>query len=291
MITAKEFVAHMEDALSKFYKETLKSSTLMWHKRNSGDTISGSGFAKCLRLCYYRWFDENREHKDPAFGDKLDIKSQRNMFHGLMVEEWVIGALKQFGLPGGSLVHKEQDCHPVVLTHAVTGDNGVVITRSAANDMVVECMDGKDRYYIPFECKTTDRTFTSRRPGFSKQWLNPDTWWSEFKGYYEHKRQLMQWIWLAHRNEMKVPFGILFYQRRGTLETKYIVIAVDSDNLERFAGATEVIDYYNHDEELSQRNTEMTNAIWFKQLPTYDHTISAKVCQSCMYRKQCESER
>src|SRR3546814_2940481 len=72
----------MESALSRYYLDTLKTSTEQWQKRNSGNTISGSGFAKCLRLCYYRWFDTNREHKDPAFGDKLDITSQRNMFHG-----------------------------------------------------------------------------------------------------------------------------------------------------------------------------------------------------------------
>lgn len=290
MITAQEFVAHMESALSRFYKETLKASTVMWHKRNSGDTISGSGFAKCLRLCYYRWFDKDREHKDPAFGDKLDIKSQRNMFHGLMVEDWVIGALKQFGLPGGSLVHKEQDAPPVVLTDTVT-ENGVEITRSAANDMVVECMGGKDRYFIPFECKTTDRTFTSRRPGSAKEWVNPDKWWLEFCGYDEHKRQLMQWIWLARKNNMVVPFGILFYQRRGTLETKYIVIAVDAVNLDRFNGASEIVDYMMYEERMDIRNLEMVNALGYKVLPPYDPTISSKLCDSCVYKKQCESER
>lgn len=284
MITAKQFVQHMESALSRYYLDTLKTSTEQWQKRNSGNTISGSGFAKCLRLCYYRWFDTNREHKDPAFGDKLDITSQRNMFHGLLVEEVVIKAITMFGLPGGSLVHKNQDSPPVVLTD-IAGD----ITRSAANDCVLECMDEQGKYFIPFECKTTDRTF-GRRDSTGK-FISADDWWKSFKGYIEAKRQLMQWIWLAHKNEMRVPFGVLYYQRRGTLETKYIIVAVHEDNLYKFDGVTEVLSYYAHEDELTARNNELVFSIEHKQEPAYDPEISQNLCKSCLYLKQCKETR
>ena len=150
------------------YLESLQESTKAWETRNAGDTISGSAVSKCIRLCYYRWNDKGNEHaKDPAFTNKLSDQSKRNMYFGLLVEELLIDAVRKKGIPGGGIVHKEQDKPPVVVTHTESG-----ITRSAANDMVIEGLDENGKFYVPTECKTTDRGFSRKDPETQK-WTTP----------------------------------------------------------------------------------------------------------------------
>lgn len=287
MIKPDAYIQTIEDALEEYYVRHLQDSSEEWEARNSGDTISGSGFSKCVRLCWYRWFDEasKRQPKDPAYTDKLDIKSKRNMFFGLLVEDFLIKALRERGIPGGGIIHKDQTGEPVVVTDEVNG-----ITRSAANDMVLEGLDEEGKYYIPTECKTTDRGFSFRDPKNDGKWTSPAQWWDSFTGYLEHKRQVMQWIWLARRQGWRVPFGIIFYLRRNSLDTKYILIDVSGD-AHIYPEADEIIDYFQYEEELTQRNEQLVTSISLGIEPTYDETVPDIMCKGCNYLERCKQSR
>lgn len=285
MITPAQFIQTINDALHQTYMTALEESTTQWEARNEGDTISGSAVSKCIRLCYYRWFDSGNEMaKDPVFTDKLDLKSKRNMYFGLLIEDILIQALRDHGIPGGGIVHKDQDKEPVVVTHTKEG-----ITLSAANDMVVEGLDNSGKFFIPTECKTTGKVFSHKEKG-TDRWITPQIWWDEFIGYEEHKRQVMQWIYLAQKNNMRVPFGCLFYLRRGTLEVKFIIIMVDND-YSMVDGAAEVIDYNFHQDEMDRRNESLITSITMKLEPQYDPSVPEIICKGCNYLKQCRATR
>lgn len=285
MIEPTQFIETVNEALHSTYMTALKESTAQWEVRNEGDTISGSAVSKCIRLCYYRWNDKGNEHaKDPAFGDKLDIKSKRNMHFGLLVEDLLIQSLRDHGIPGGGIVHKDQDKEPVVVTHEDSG-----ITLSAANDMVIEGLDDDGKFFIPTECKTTDRVHSYKEKDTGR-WITPKIWWEEFTGYDEHKRQVMQWIYLAQKNEMRVPYGCLFYLRRGTWEVKFIIILVDNSywNID---GAREVLDYGVYQEGITRRNESLITSITMNLEPNYDPEIPEIICSGCTYLKQCKATR
>lgn len=285
MITPTQFIQTINDALHQTYMKALEESTTQWEARNEGDTISGSAVSKCLRLCYYRWFDTGNETaKDPVFTDKLDLKSKRNMHFGLLVEELLIQSLRDYGIPGGGIVHKDQDKEPVVVTHTTNG-----ITLSAANDMVVEGLDDKGKFFIPTECKTTDKIRSHKEKG-TDRWITPDLWWNEFNGWEEHKRQVMQWIYLAQKNDMRVPFGCLFYLRRGTWDVKFVIIAVDND-YSLVEGACETIDYNFHMNDMNNRNQLLVTSISNKLEPPYDPEVPDIICKGCNYLKQCKETR
>ena len=286
MIDPNTFIETVNNSMSTTYMLALTRSTKEWEVRNSGDTVSGSAVSKCIRLCYYRWFDkESRQVKDPVFTDKLDDKSIRNMYFGLLVEDILINALKTNGIPGGGIIHSDQTKPPVVLTDTVSG-----ITRSAANDMVVEGLDEDGQFFIPTECKTSDRQF-SYKDKVTKEWMTPQKWWDSFTGYDEHKRQVMQWIWLAKKNDMRVPFGCLFYLRRGTWETKFIIIDTDSMYWDRSLKADQVIDYGVYAPEIDHRNEQLVTSITMDIEPEYDSLIPKFVCEGCNYYERCKATR
>jgi CRISPR/Cas system-associated exonuclease Cas4 (RecB family) len=288
MITPQEFIKLVNGSLHATYDKALEKSTGEWETRNSGDTISGSAFSKCIRLCYYRWFDEEhrRQTKDPVFTDKLNEQSRRNMYFGLLAEDILIKSLEQFSLPGKGTVHKAQDSPPVVVTDTVEG-----ITRSAANDMVLEFEDETEgQYFIPTECKTTDRAYGFKDKATGK-WITPQTWWDRFTGYDEHKRQVLQWIWLAKKNGMNIPFGCLFYLRRATWETKYIIIDSNQSSYWDIEGASEIIDYTVYAPYLDHRNEQLVHSITTETEPPYDPGVPDIICKNCNYLKQCKETR
>lgn len=286
IIDPNQFIETVTNSLNATRDKELERSSKEWEKRNSGDTISGSAFSKCLRLCYYRWFDKKaRQPKDPVFTDSLDEQTKRYMYFGLLLEDILIDSLRKHGIPGGGIVHKDQDKEPVVMTSTVDG-----ITRSAANDMVIEGLDDIGTFYIPTECKTTDRLFSFKEKGTDK-WITPAKWWDSFTGYDEHKRQVMQWIWLANKNGYRVPFGCLFYLRRGTWEHKFIIIDASQGSYWDVPGAVEIIDYNIKEPELDQRNHDLVHSITNNVEPIYDPTIPKFVCKGCNYLKQCKESR
>ncbi len=281
MITTKQFTQTLVDALNDEYLRRLQESSAEWEKRNEGQTVSGSSFATCLRLCHFR-FKENGYAKDPAFTDKLDDQAKRYMHFGLLAEEVVINALTARGIPTGGYVHKEQLGEPVVQQYNMGG-----YAISAANDLTTECKDDDGVYYIPTEIKTTDRVF-SRKEGDT--WVTPQKWWDNFEGRDSNITQLAQWIHIAKLNGYRVPFGVIFYLRRATWDVRLVVINVDDPSIDIHEQneVVRVIDYAMLEPDIIARNEQLKAAMVNDVEPEYDPTIPKYVCTGCNYYNKCK---
>ena len=280
MITTKQFTQTLTEAMDAEYLRRLQESTLEWEKRNKGNTISGSSFATCLRLCHFR-NQEDGSTKDPAFTDKLDDQAKRYMHFGLLAEEVVINALTARGIPTGGYVHKEQAGEPVVQTYDMGG-----YTISAANDLTTECKDEDGIYYIPTEIKTTDRLF-SRKDGDT--WVTPQKWWDAFDGRDSNIMQLAQWIHIAKLNKHRVPFGVIFYLRRATWDVRMVVIDASGDmTAHEHSDVVRVVDYGVLEPDIIARNEQLKQAIINDVEPEYDPSIPSYVCKGCNYYQRCK---
>lgn len=281
MITTKQFTSTLVSSLDDAYLKRLQDSSADWEKRNEGNTISGSSFSTCLRLCQFR-ANENGTAKDPAFTDKLDDQSKRYMFFGLLAEEVVIDALTERGIPTGGYVHKEQLGEPVVQRYDMGG-----YTISAANDLVAECKDDNGLYYIPTEIKTTDRLF-SRKIG--DEWVTPQKWWDSFEGRDSNIMQLGQWIHIAKLNKHRVPFGVIIYLRRATWDVRLVVINVSDEDIaiHEQANVVRVIDYNILEQDIIDRNKKLKQAMTTDIEAEYDPSIPKYICKGCNYFHKCK---
>jgi len=285
LITTSQFCNTLTQSLDDEYLRRLQESTADWEKRNEGNTVSGSSFSTCLRLCYYR-DNESGSSKDPAFTDKLNDQAKRYMHFGLLAEEVVINALTARGVPGGGYIHKEQIGEPVVQSYDM-GD----YTISAANDLVVEAKDEEGVYYVPTEIKTTDRLFSRRLPD-GAGWESPQQWWDSFEGRDSNILQLSQWIHIAQLNGYRVPFGVILYLRRATWDVRMVVINVtDNEYAGGMDGVVKVLDYNNLAPGVLARNEELKQAMVNNIEPVYDKAIPKYICDGCNYLAQCKRTR
>lgn len=282
MILPDRLIDFIRTSINNHQLDEIQRSSDDWNARNEGNTISGSSFSKCIRMCYYRFTGKNNVQSDPAFGENLDEKSRNNMYYGLLIEREIITALEKYG--AGGVVHKDQQVPPTVQRYEMA--DGVWL--SAANDLLIEQLDDKGSYFIPIEIKTGDRPQGFYSGG---KWVNPDKWWKEYTGYVEYHRQVMQWMYLAELNGLRVPYGLIILHRRGVQALKFIVFRNTDVELEPAVEADEIIDYVTEREVIAQRNAELVTAIQFGEEPAYDPSVPSFLCSRCPHLAQCEETR
>ena len=139
---------------------------------------------------------------------------------------------------------------------------------TATTDFVHE-YDYKDKkYYVPMELKSTEL------------WK-----WNEFKYHPYHLKQILLWMYYAKEKlNLNVPYGVLMYTKRSTMENKYVIISCDT-RFEKMSREVQKYDYWKPwlDNHVSVIKSSINN----NSLPERPTDVPQYLCKGCTYLDLC----
>ena len=172
-----------------------------WKARGTDTQVRASSLGTCIRQAYYSFNDQAQ--RTPV----TDPMARRRMYMGFVNEE-IMGKIID-KIPGTTfgLTSVEQNSFPIHVEQKDDTD----IHPAATTDFVKILEENNEKHYIPIELKSTDVYK-----------------WKDFTYWKYHLKQLLLWIYCAKENGLHVPYGILLYTRRSTMEMKSVIISVDT---------------------------------------------------------------
>tara|TARA_Y100000289_G_C3821953_1_gene99160 strand:- start:8 stop:562 length:555 start_codon:yes stop_codon:yes gene_type:complete len=142
---------------------------------------------------------------------------------------------------------------------------------AATTDFVKEFedKDGK-KYLIPMELKSTD---------IYK--------WKDFTFWKYHLKQLLLWVYIAKELGYNVPYAVLLYTRRSTMEMKSCIISVDTKyfKMGRVAESWDHWRPYIHNLVDTLRSSSQS-----KSLPALPNDVPKYICSSCPHKPVCDRD-
>ena len=167
-----------------------------WKARGVGKDhlVRSSSLGTCIRQAYYSYLQD--VERTPV----TDSLARRRMFMGFINEQTMGRIIDKMPGKVHGLDSAEQNKFPI----HVELDADKPIGFAATTDFVKEFedKDGK-KYLIPMELKSTD---------IYK--------WKDFTFWKYHLKQLLLWVYIAKELGYNVPYAVLLYTRRSTMEMK-----------------------------------------------------------------------
>lgn len=262
------FTRDLDKSLDLFIKNHQADKSAEWKERNDGQVVSGSTFSQCIRKAWYSFFT-------PPTEGEFNSVARKRMFLGHKSEEIILDAMREDPANVDVTIHYEQNSRPVNQVIELEG-----VKLSTTTDLVLEYPGG---IFIPMEEKSTEVSDWSRQ--------KPADWWSSFKGYDFHRRQICQWMYYAKANGLNVPFGVLAYFRRANLESKTFIF-LDSEEVPFSpTGDSNIELYSSYRDATASRITELLESIKTKTIPKFPSDIPDWLCRDCQFREGCHSNK
>ena len=253
----ESFLTSIEDNTKETIDEYMSQRTAEWEARGAaGKAVRSSSLGTCIRQAYYNYFVDRK-------GNKIeDLNVLKRMYMGFINEETQSRFLRK--LPGKlhGIESIEQNQFPV---HLKVEDD---ITCTATTDFVSELTHRDKSYFIPMELKSTEL------------WK-----WNDFKFHNFHLKQILLWMYYAKEKlNLNVPYGILQYTKRSTMENKMVTIPCDT-RFDKLGREIQNYDYWkpwldNHVSTIKQSIQDGT-------LPERPTDIPKYICQSCDFLEMC----
>jgi hypothetical protein len=255
-----EFIKALEEGTEVVLDEEFDARFEEWKARGVGKDhmVRSSSLGQCIRQAYYSYLS------DVPRSPVSDPLARRRMFQGF-VNETTMGRVID-KMPGKThgLESIEQNQFPI----HVELDADKPIGFAATTDFVKEFED-KDgnKYLIPMELKSTD---------IYK--------WKDFTYWKYHLKQILLWVYIAKQLGYNIPYALLLYTRRSTMEYKYCMIAVDTpySRLDRVVENWDHWKPYIHDLVSTLRNSSQS-----RTLPALPTDVPKYICGSCPHRNIC----
>jgi len=265
MMTDPElFLEELEKATEETLDHEFAQRFKEWKARGASTLIRSSSLGTCVRQSYYSHFDnvERTPVSDPV--------ARRRMFLGFVNEETMGRILERIPGTTHGLESKEQNEFPIHLEMTSKSNLEFGATTDFVKTYDVDHPDAKDnKAYIPLELKSTEVYK-----------------WKEFTYWKYHLKQLLLWIYIAKTLGYYVPYGVLLYTRRSTMEMKTCMIPVDS----KFAKMGRVIESYEHWKPYIQDvMIRLQDGILTKKVPEKPTDVPLYICKSCPHLRKCDN--
>ena len=254
----ESFIDNLNDCTEQILDIEFDARFEEWKARGSDKQVRASSLGTCIRQAYYS-FNEQAERTPVS-----DPLARRRMYMGFINEE-IMGKIINL-MPGHThgLDSEEQNKFPI----HVDLMNDEDIHCAATTDFVKEYED-KDggKYYIPIELKSTDVYK-----------------WKEFTYWKYDLKQLLLWVYIAKQNGLNVPYAMLVYTRRSTMDMKFCVISVDT----LYSKMGKVVESYEHwfpfmDDLVNRLKWSIRN----KQVPAMPTDVPQYICKTCPHLGKC----
>ena len=250
------FLETLEQSCSDEITQYMDARTEEWKARGKDKAIRSSSLGTCIRQSYYGYFSD-RESTPIE-----DMFARKRMYMGFVNEETQAKILGRMDGHLHGVESIEQNQFPV----HIRVEEDVVCT--ATTDFVHE-YDYKDKkYYVPMELKSTEL------------WK-----WNEFKYHPYHLKQILLWMYYAKEKlNLNVPYGVLMYTKRSTMENKYVIISCDT-RFEKMSREVQKYDYWKPwlDNHVSVIKSSINN----NSLPERPTDVPQYLCKGCTYLDLC----
>ena len=257
----ESFLVELEDAKKSTMDEYMAARSAEWEERGkSENAIRSSSLGTCIRQTFYNYFTERKA--TPI----TDLIMQQRMYMGFINEETQGTFLKR--MPGHlhGLDSAEQNQFPIHLN--IKED----VVYTATTDFVHEYSYKNEKYYVPMELKSTEL------------WK-----WKDFKYHPYHLKQLLLWMFYAKEKlNLNIPFGVLMYTKRSTMENKYVIISCDT-RFEKLSREVQKYDYWKP--WLHEHVETITSSILNEELPARPTDVPVYICNSCSYLDYCNANK
>ena len=234
-----------------------------WKARSVGKDhlVRSSSLGTCIRQAYYSYLQD--VERTPV----TDSLARRRMFMGFINEQTMGRIIDKMPGKVHGLDSAEQNQFPI----HVELDADKPIGFAATTDFVKEFedKDGK-KYLIPMELKSTD---------IYK--------WKDFTFWKYHLKQLLLWVYIAKELGYNVPYAVLLYTRRSTMEMKSCIISVDTKyfKMGRVAESWDNWRPYIHNLVDTLRSSSQS-----KSLPALPNDVPKYICNSCPHKPVCDRD-
>lgn len=234
-----------------------------WKARGVGKDhlVRSSSLGTCIRQAYYSYLQD--VERTPV----TDSLARRRMFMGFINEQTMGRIIDKMPGKVHGLDSAEQNKFPI----HVELDADKPIGFAATTDFVKEFedKDGK-KYLIPMELKSTD---------IYK--------WKDFTFWKYHLKQLLLWVYIAKELGYNVPYAVLLYTRRSTMEMKSCIISVDTKyfKMGRVAESWDHWRPYIHNLVDTLRSSSQS-----KSLPALPNDVPKYICNSCPHKPVCDRD-
>jgi|TARA_S200002703_G_scaffold137782_2_gene127760 CRISPR/Cas system-associated exonuclease Cas4 (RecB family) len=234
-----------------------------WKARGVGKDhlVRSSSLGTCIRQAYYSYLQD--VERTPV----TDSLARRRMFMGFVNEQTMGRIIDKMPGKVHGLDSAEQNQFPI----HVELDADKPIGFAATTDFVKEFedKDGK-KYLIPMELKSTD---------IYK--------WKDFTFWKYHLKQLLLWVYIAKELGYNVPYAVLLYTRRSTMEMKSCIISVDTKyfKMGRVAESWDHWRPYIHNLVDTLRSSSQS-----KSLPALPNDVPKYICSSCPHKPVCDRD-
>jgi len=252
----ESFLEGIEESCSAEITEYMNQRTEEWKARGKNKAIRSSSLGTCIRQSYYGYY--SKRESIPI----TDEVARRRMYMGFVNEETQAKILGR--MPGHlhGVESIEQNQFPV---HLNITEN---VTYTATTDFVHEYEYKDQQYYIPMELKSTEL------------WK-----WKEFKYHPYHLKQILLWMYYAKEKlHLNVPYGVLMYTKRSSMENKYVVISCDT-RFEKMSREVQKYDYWKP--WLDNHVNTITSSILQETVPPRPTDVPQYICSGCTYLDLC----
>ena len=257
----ESFLLELEAAKKKVMDDYMAARSAEWEARGKEENaIRSSSLGTCIRQAFYNYFTTRKA--EPI----TDSLMQQRMYMGFINEETQGNFFKN--MPGHlhGLDSVEQNQFPIHLN--IKED----LVYTATTDFVHEYEYRKAKYYVPMELKSTEL------------WK-----WKDFKYHPYHLKQILLWMYYAKEKlELNVPYGVLMYTKRSTMENKYVVISCDT-RFEKLGREVQKYDYWKP--WLDNHVATITNGILNEELPPRPTDVPTYICNSCSFQEYCNANK
>tara|TARA_R100001015_G_C4621750_1_gene179017 strand:- start:1152 stop:1976 length:825 start_codon:yes stop_codon:yes gene_type:complete len=257
------FLEALHDSTESVLDEEFALRFEEWKARGEGrkHLVRSSSLGTCIRQAYYSYLSD--VERTPV----SDPLARRRMFMGFVNEQTMGRIIDK--MPGKihGLDSAEQNQFPI----HVEMDADKPIGFAATTDFVKEFED-KDgnKYLIPLELKSTE---------IYK--------WKDFTYWKYHLKQLLLWVYIAKQLGYNVPYAILLYTRRSSMDMKHCIIPVDT----KYSKMGRVIENYEHWQPYIHHLVDtLRNSSQSKQVPALPTDVPKYICASCPHKPVCDRD-
>lgn len=255
----EHFLETLEQACSDEISNYMDARTEEWKARGKDKAIRSSSLGTCIRQSYYGYFSERTS--DPI----EDIFARKRMYMGFVNEETQAKILTRMDGHLHGVESIEQNQFPV----HIRVEEDVVCT--ATTDFVHEYDYRDKKFYVPMELKSTEL------------WK-----WNEFKYHPYHLKQILLWMYYGKEKlKLNIPYGILMYTKRSTMENKYVVISCDT-RFEKMSREVQKYDYWKP--WLDNHVNTIKQGIATNTLPPRPTDVPQYICKGCTYLDLCNKD-
>lgn len=257
------FMDSLADSTENVLDEEFALRFEEWKARGVGKDhlVRSSSLGTCIRQAYYSYLQD--VERTPV----TDSLARRRMFMGFINEQTMGRIIDKMPGKVHGLDSAEQNQFPI----HVELDADKPIGFAATTDFVKEFedKDGK-KYLIPMELKSTD---------IYK--------WKDFTFWKYHLKQLLLWVYIAKELGYNVPYAVLLYTRRSTMEMKSCIISVDTKyfKMGRVAESWDHWRPYIHNLVNTLRSSSQS-----KSLPALPNDVPKYICSSCPHKPVCDRD-